>query len=68
MIFSERFNLIQECVEEKHKIIDVPIFPYISPMTDTKFQSINLGDDDIIEGSHEEDVFDIARNHAHIKF
>jgi hypothetical protein len=37
-------------------------------MTDTKFQSINLGDDDIIEGSHEEDVFDIARNHAHIKF
>jgi len=25
MIFSERFKLIQECVEEKHKIIDVPI-------------------------------------------
>jgi len=25
MIFSERFNHIQECVEEKHKIIDVPI-------------------------------------------
>jgi hypothetical protein len=25
MIFSERFKLIQECVEEKHKIIGVPI-------------------------------------------
>jgi len=25
MIFSEIFNLIQECAEEKHKIIDVPI-------------------------------------------
>jgi hypothetical protein len=25
VIFSERFKLIQECVEEKHKIIGVPI-------------------------------------------
>jgi hypothetical protein len=24
MIFSQRFNLIQEFVEEKHKIIDAP--------------------------------------------
>ena len=28
MIFSEKINLIQECVEEKHKIIDVPIFTH----------------------------------------
>jgi len=35
MIFSERFNLIQECVEEKHKIIDVPIiFLYNIPNYD----------------------------------
>ena len=34
-------------------------------MTDIKFQNINLGNDDIIEGSHEEDVFDVARNHSH---
>jgi len=34
-------------------------------MTDTAFQGINLGNDDVIEGSHEEDVFDVARNHAH---
>jgi hypothetical protein len=27
MIFSERFKLIQKCVEEKHKIIDVPTIP-----------------------------------------
>jgi len=26
MIFSEIFNLIQECAEEKHKIIDVPFY------------------------------------------
>jgi len=25
MIFSEKINFIQVCVEEKHKIIDVPI-------------------------------------------
>jgi len=34
-------------------------------MTDSKFQSINLGNDDIIEGSHEEDIYDVARNHSH---
>ena len=28
MKFFERFNIIQECVKEKHKIIDVP---FISP-------------------------------------
>jgi hypothetical protein len=28
MIFSERFKLIQERVEEKHKIIDVPYYAF----------------------------------------
>ena len=29
MIFSKKINFIQECVEEKHKIIDVPILTLI---------------------------------------
>jgi len=29
MIFSERIKLIEECVEEKHKIIDVPLFTFL---------------------------------------
>jgi len=34
-------------------------------LTDPQFTNISLGNDDIIEGAHEEDVFDIITNHAH---
>jgi hypothetical protein len=36
MIFSEKINLIQECVEEKNKIIDVPIITPNAKLTGGK--------------------------------
>ena len=34
-------------------------------LTDPKYSDITIGNDDIIEGAHEEDVYDIVTNHAH---